>query len=63
MSLRDWFAGQAVAGICAGAFGTDEGAERLAAVCLSKGLGASEALAILAYENADAMLRKREGDK
>lgn len=47
MSLRDWFAGQALAGLCAPSsfMRTDAG---------------TEAQAVWAYELADAMLRARQ---
>jgi hypothetical protein len=46
MSLRDWFAGQALAGMCGG----EPGAHLI-----------PDAAAFGAYEYADAMLRAREG--
>lgn len=50
MSLRDWFAGQALNGIVAGYWGTPE----------TGGLGPRE-FAEEAYDVADAMMRAREG--
>jgi hypothetical protein len=48
MSLRDWFAGQALAGLIAQSGGTATGSD--------KAVGAS-----WAYRMADAMLKVREG--
>jgi hypothetical protein len=48
MSLRDWFAGQALAGLIAQSAGTATGSD--------KALGAR-----WAYQMADAMLKAREG--
>lgn len=53
MSLRDWFAGQALAGLCAG---MNEGAVRDVADGLRGGRFQVEA----AYRFADAMLKARE---
>lgn len=57
MSLRDWFAGQAMAGICGG---TNEAAFAIKHVAAKHGLNATDIIAKSAYEHADAMLAERE---
>ena len=52
MSLRDWFAGQALAGLIAGYYANPD----------SGGLG-SEEFARLVYRQADAMLSAQEASK
>lgn len=52
MSLRDWFAGQAMAALVANAFRRMEG--------LEKGQTLAEYIAKKAYGAADAMLAERE---
>lgn len=56
ISLRDWFAGQALAGICA-----DTGSlERAAKEQYGKRTIRPEMVAAAAYQIADAMLKARE---
>jgi hypothetical protein len=53
MSLRDWFAGQALVGLCS----QDE---RLATVAQKSGQSPERIIAFAAYEVADAMLAARK---
>ena len=55
MTLRDWFAGQALAGILSGPH-----AEELAKVMEQDDTARSPVVAILSYKFADAMLAERE---
>lgn len=56
MSLRDWFAGQALAGMTAGAHGSLESMDGLLASADSSGISVHEVVARAAYIYADAML-------
>ncbi len=63
MSLRDWFAGQALQGAMQVIY-SDEGADALRAVREVTGISADGILADQAYVLADAMLARREkGDE
>ena len=60
MSLRDWFAGMALCGLCA----NSNDSMLKTAFTESKGLGetlTSQTFSRQAYEYADAMLKAREG--
>ena len=59
MSLRDYFAGQALAGIAA-CTGPDEGARAIRKAAAKNNSTFEQAIAGLAYEWADAMLAERE---
>ena len=54
MSLRDWFAGQAMKGLLAGVVHASE------KIAESEGGSAEEVIARWAFEQADAMLAERE---
>lgn len=56
MSLRDYFAGQALAGLCANETFQDVNAD----LCMAKDIGADAGMAIAAYELANAMLAARQ---
>lgn len=57
MTLRDWFAGQALAGFTAA---NDAMLRALAALAEEEGQNTSQIVARLSYERADAMLAARE---
>ena len=57
MSIRDWFAGQALAGMCAGLTGfSDDPTAKAAGIITNRPRDLSE----IAYTYADAMLAARE---
>lgn len=60
MSLRDWFASQALAGLTAGAAGNDDSMAGLFGVAEKHGVSPHAHVAGAAYEFADAMLTERE---
>ena len=55
MTLRDYFAGQALIAILSGDYTTT-----ICAVSKERGLSANQTTAKVAYEFADAMLKERE---
>ncbi len=59
MSLRDYFAGQALGGLVAAYRATPEAAASLTDVAKAVGLTPQEVEATVAYEIADAMLAER----
>lgn len=60
MSLRDWFAGQAMLGIVTGANTNPDRANALASDADEHGETVTMATAVMAYEIADALLKARE---
>jgi len=58
MSLRDWFAGQALACICP-AYGDRHGMDDLVNIATENGRTLHEELAHAAYKIADAMISER----
>jgi hypothetical protein len=60
MSLRDWFAGQALAAIVGPASFDPEAAMSIKTMADNKGLGNAETIALLCYGFAEAMVRHRE---
>lgn len=58
MSLRDYFAGQALAGILSG-----DMKNTLTRMAESKAMSPSDAIAVFSYQAADAMLAERERAK
>lgn len=56
MSLRDWFAGKAVAGICANSVEFDNAMQ----IARGKNAHPADVLAKLAYDLADAMIAARQ---
>lgn len=63
MSLRDWFAGQALAGLIAPLIAADPAAIARAAVADGFTGRFPEYVAMRAYEQADAMLKARSNPK
>jgi hypothetical protein len=60
MSLRDWFAGQALAAIVGSTSFDPEAATSIKTMANNKGLGNAETIALLCYGFAEAMVRHRE---
>lgn len=60
MSLRDWFAGQALAAIFGRALLTSEGAESIDAIAKQTKENGGNTIAAACYNVADAMLKMRE---
>lgn len=59
MSLRDWFAGQALVGLCAGVLGNTDAIEALHAMNKNEDWAPEQIHAKWAYGFADAMLKAR----